>query len=96
MGTGVVYGRRTRSFEMGDCLSTDPATVTVGCALPTTTSLHMHLLHQQGSTSSTDASSTHVRFSFFEDFENSFSDIDWCLKEANLLNLFLIFLFQKL
>ncbi|EFO22438.2 R3H domain-containing protein [Loa loa] len=60
LGPGLIFGRRARSFEVGDCLSGDPTTVTVGCALPATASLHMHLLHQKGSTSSTDASSTHV------------------------------------
>uniref|UniRef100_A0AAF5RUK7 R3H domain-containing protein n=4 Tax=Wuchereria bancrofti TaxID=6293 RepID=A0AAF5RUK7_WUCBA len=60
LGAGLVFGRRARSFEVGDYLSTDPTSVTVGYALPATASLHMHLLHQQGSTSSTDASSTHL------------------------------------
>uniref|UniRef100_A0A0R3RF91 R3H domain-containing protein n=1 Tax=Elaeophora elaphi TaxID=1147741 RepID=A0A0R3RF91_9BILA len=60
LGPGLIFGRRARSFEVDDCLSADPTTVTVGCALPATASLHMHLLHQQGSTSSTDASSTHL------------------------------------
>ncbi|VDK73217.1 unnamed protein product [Litomosoides sigmodontis] len=60
LGAGSIYGRRTRSFEVGDRLSADPAFVTIGCALPTATPIHMHLLHQQGSTSSTDASSTHL------------------------------------
>ncbi|MCP9259352.1 cAMP-regulated phosphoprotein 21 [Dirofilaria immitis] len=60
LDAGVIFGRRARSFEMSDCLSGDPTTVTIGCALPATASLHMHLLHQQGSTSSTDASSTHL------------------------------------
>ncbi|VBB25181.1 unnamed protein product [Acanthocheilonema viteae] len=59
LGLGLICGRRARSFEVDDCLPADPTTLTVGCVLPTTTSLHMHLLHQQGSTSSTDASSTH-------------------------------------
>ncbi|CAG9530592.1 unnamed protein product [Cercopithifilaria johnstoni] len=57
LGAGLVCGRRARSFEVGDWLSADPTTVTVGCALPATTTLHMH---QQGSTSSIDASSTHL------------------------------------
>uniref|UniRef100_A0A915PBX1 Uncharacterized protein n=1 Tax=Setaria digitata TaxID=48799 RepID=A0A915PBX1_9BILA len=61
ISASVLFGRRTRSFEVSDCLSGDPATVTVGCGLPAAPSLHMHLLHQQGSTS-TDASSTHVGF----------------------------------
>ncbi|VDK61974.1 unnamed protein product [Onchocerca ochengi] len=60
LGAGMVFERRARSFEVSDCLSSDPATVTIGCALPVTASLHMHLLHQQGSTSSTDVSSTHL------------------------------------
>ncbi|KAM3723698.1 Pescadillo [Dirofilaria immitis] len=64
LDAGVIFGRRARSFEMSDCLSGDPTTVTIGCALPATASLHMHLLHQQGSTSSTDASSTHFFSSF--------------------------------
>ncbi|VDO24818.1 unnamed protein product, partial [Onchocerca flexuosa] len=60
LGAGMIFGRRARSFEVSDCLSSDPTTVAIGCALPVTASLHMHLLHQQGSTSSTDVSSTHL------------------------------------
>ncbi|VIO91769.1 Uncharacterized protein BM_BM7427 [Brugia malayi] len=59
LGAGLIFGRRARSFEVGDYLPTDSTSVTVGYSLPATASLHMHLLHQQGSTS-TDASSTHL------------------------------------
>ncbi|VDN02212.1 unnamed protein product [Thelazia callipaeda] len=58
--TNVLFERRARSFEMGDYLRSDPAAFTVGCTFPPTSPFHLQLLHQQGSTSSTDVSSNNL------------------------------------